>query len=183
MSRNSYRLINPSIEGNFNSVIKAKNSFSAGKKIYKELSKYFTNHVEDFGITIQNIETAELSHFLINEERKGAKNINYDIINTENNFPEELENTLVKKINDSESIKGGKKNRNDSDSSESSTSSSNSYNYMPNIPITRFSYFYLPYYKLFNNTNILVTNRFLLPTFSWPITPLVEVRMDLYKLF
>ena len=45
---NSYVLVNPHIEGNFKSKIKAKNSNEAANIFYKNLSEHFNNFVPKF---------------------------------------------------------------------------------------------------------------------------------------
>ena len=50
---NTYKLVNPHIEGSVNTTVKAKNSSAASKKIYKEISKHFNSSVPNFFFTIQ----------------------------------------------------------------------------------------------------------------------------------
>ena len=42
---NSYRLINPHIEGDMKTKVKAKNSVEAAKIIYTNLSEHFNNNL------------------------------------------------------------------------------------------------------------------------------------------
>mgnify|MGYP001193881861 CR=1 FL=1 len=50
---NSYRLINPHIEGDMKTKVKAKNSVEAAKIIYINLSEHFNNNLPKFNFTIQ----------------------------------------------------------------------------------------------------------------------------------
>lgn len=50
---NTYKLVNPYLEGTINTSVKAKNSHAASKKIYKELSKHFNSSAPNFFFTIQ----------------------------------------------------------------------------------------------------------------------------------
>jgi translation initiation factor 6 (eIF-6) len=50
---NSYVLVNPHIEGNFKSKIKARNSNEAANIFYKNLSEHFNNFVPKFNFSIQ----------------------------------------------------------------------------------------------------------------------------------
>ena len=185
--KNTYRLINPYIEGSLNTIVHAKNAFSAGKKIYNQLSDYFTNHVENFNMTIMNVETKDLTHYNIKEKRAGGS-IDFFVDMLANNLPKKTESELINHIVKIEKQSGGKKHRHykDDDSSDTSdTSDSDSYlspyNYYNVLPITKFVYFHLPYYKLVNVSPIDY-NRLFLPIFSLPLSPTVEIKFDLYTI-
>lgn len=125
MSRkNAYRLLNPYIEGSIDTVVRAKNSFNAGKKLYNTISNFFTNHVEDFYMTVQNVETKELSHFRINENRTNNGTVDYDLVKLEEKFSPELEKKLVNNVDQIVKQSGGKHRYNDDDDESSSDSSS-----------------------------------------------------------
>uniref|UniRef100_A0A6C0CBJ4 Uncharacterized protein n=1 Tax=viral metagenome TaxID=1070528 RepID=A0A6C0CBJ4_9ZZZZ len=189
--KNSYRLINPYVEGSIDTIVSAKNARSAGKHLYNAVSKYFTNHVEDFNFAIQNIKSKDITHFKINEKRDGTNTntVDYNMIQ----LPDEvlsakLNEKLMDKVDELEKQTGGKGHFDD-DSSISDSSSSDDYlRRRDNIyvhPITRFTYFNLPY--LYNTTTKFIGlnandyKSLFMPVFSWPISPVVEIRMDLYK--
>ncbi len=67
---NTYVLVNPHIEGNFKSKIKAKNSQEAANIFYKNLSEHFNNFVPKFHFTIQKGSSGDgkLSHFEVKEQ-------------------------------------------------------------------------------------------------------------------
>lgn len=186
-NKQTYRLINPLIEGTVSPVVKASNSFNGGKKMYNRISDFFTNKVDNFYMTIQNVVTGDLTHFKINE-RKGENGIvDFNLTKIEGNFDPELENKLVSNVDKilKQDQTGGRhhKHRYDDDSSSSSSDSSssdNDYRGYPVQPINRFIYFYLPYYKLIG-LNPLDARRIFLPMFGLPINPSLEIRFDLYK--
>lgn len=187
-TKNTYRLLNPYIEGSINTVINADNSFSAGKKIYKTISNFFTNHVDDFYMTLQNLETKNLTHFKIGEKKGENGFVDYYIIKLDGNFSKELEKKLINNVEKLMQQNGGsheKKNDDDDDNdspSESSSSSEKKYYQYVMQPISKFIYFTLPYYKLqLIGLTPYDISRIYLPMFSLPINPSLEIRFDLYR--
>lgn len=185
-SKNTYRLINPYINGSLDTVVHASNSFSGGKKIYNAISNYFTNHVNDFNMTIQNVETKDLSHFKIEEERGKNGAVDFNLVKLEQNFSPDLERKLVSTVDKISKQSGGRHDRraDDSDSTDSlSTTESDDFFRYQIQPITQFTYFYLPYYKLnFVGMSPIDISRIYMPMFNLPINPSLEIRFDLYKL-
>lgn len=185
--KNAYRLMNPYIEGSLDTVIRAKNSFSAGKKLYSAISNYFTNHVDNFYMTVQNVETNDLTHFRISEKRDDEGTVDFKIIKLDEKFDSDTNKKIITGIEKMTRQEGGKRHRSlikDNDSSSSSSSSSDSdYFKFPVQPISKFIYFYLPYYKLrVSGLSPIDASRLYLPMFSLPINPSLEIRFDLYKL-
>ncbi len=182
----SYLLLNPFIEGDsVDTLVTSKNPFNAGKKLYKHISDFFTNRVDNFYMTIQNVETKDLTHFLI-KEKEGKQNdeVNFDLIKINDNFPPEFEKKIISTIESANKQYGGKHHKHrDSDSSDSDSSTSSDdddYKYR-NLPINRFVYYYLPYYKLkIVGLSPLDISRLFVPTFGFPINPSIEIRLDLY---
>ncbi|XWV26507.1 hypothetical protein QJ857_gp0562 [Tupanvirus soda lake] len=188
-SKNAYRLINPYIEGSLDTVVRASNSFSAGKKLYNTISDFFTNHVDDFYMTIQNVETKELSHFKIGEKRSDNGMVDFKLIKLDDRFKPDLEKKLVTNIEKLSKQSGGRHHHrrhydddDDDTTSESTTEERDYYYRIPIQPITRFVYFYLPYYKL-NAVGLspLDTTRIFMPMFNLPINPSLEIRFDLFR--
>src|SRR5580704_6704263 len=96
-NKNKYHLINPYIEGSINTIVDAKNAFNAGKKIYGKMSEHFTNHVENFNMSIMNVETNELTHFNIQEKcMNGGNAIDFFVNMLPNNLPKKTEHDLIK---------------------------------------------------------------------------------------
>ena len=179
-TKNAYRLINPYIEGSIDTVVRASNSFNGGKKMYKNISSFFKNKVDNFYMTIQNLENKELSHFAVDERMDKDGVVDYDLIKFDDKMNPEIEKKLVGTIDKISKQDGGKHHH--SSSSSSSSSSEESYYKYHNLPISRFIYFYLPYYKLnMIGMNPLDTARIFLPIFALPVNPSLEIRFDLYR--
>ncbi len=177
-TKNTYRLINPYIEGSMDTIVHAKNPYSAGKKFYNKLSEYFTNHVEDFNMSVMNVETKDLTHYHIQEKRNGDS-VDFFM----NVLPEKLssqtETKLINQVNKIKKQSGGR-HYDDKDDSDSSYSSSSDIDYHNILPITRFTYFHLPYYRLIG-LSPEVCRKIFLPVFSLPLSPTLEIRFDLYN--
>ena len=197
-NKNAYRLINPHIEGSINTVVNSRNAFGAGKKLYNTISTHFTNQVDDFYMTVQNVENSELSHFKIEETRGENGVVDFNLIKLDKNFDDKLEKKLIRNVEElnKQSQSGGRhrhgrshhRSRRDDDSPSSSSSSSsssdyyNKFNYFPIQPISHFTYFYLPYYKLYlSGISPLDSARIFMPMFGLPVNPSLEVRFDLYN--
>ena len=183
---NTYLLVNPHIEGNFNSKIKAKNSNEAANIFYKNLSEHFNNSVPKFHFTIQKGSSGEgkYYHFEVKESRKenevsfkvNEMNLATDADSMES-FKSRLEGFKAKFNQD-----GGKKHKkshkkDSSDSSDSSdwdASSDEFYRrakqYLPtNQPI--YYWWYDPYvYRL---------DSLYIPTFYSYVTPYIELNLKL----
>ena len=191
---NTYILVNPHIEGNFNSKIKAKNSNEASNIFYKNLSEHFNNSVPLFHFTIQKGHSGggKYFHFQVKENRTddevSFKVKKMDIAGDQGSmqsFKTRLDNFKAKFNQD-----GGKKDKSrrksskyskrDKDSSESDdssdwdNSSDNFYrrakSYLPtNQPI--YYWWYDPYVYNLNSLYI--------PTFYSYVTPYIELNLRL----
>jgi hypothetical protein len=145
-------------------------------------------------MTIQNIDTNELTHFMSSEGTVNPKNgyVDYEISGIKGGFSDDFNAKLIKLVTDldKQDQAGGKKHRRDDDDDSSSSSDSDSDDRVsygtpiqpsPFQPITRFVYFHLPYYKLYAvGMNQIDVSRIYLPMFSLPINPTLEIRLDLY---
>lgn len=188
-TKNTYQLINPYIEGSIQTLVDSKKPFRAAKKIYQNVSHYFTNHVDDFYMVLQNVDTQKLSHFKIRESRDENGDVDYKIQMLDSDLPNDIDKKLlksVKKITENQTGSGKHKRFNLNDSSDSDSSDSDSSDslddILPNQAITKFVYFYLPYYKL--NAYALSPldyNRIFVPMFGLPVNPTLEIRLDLYQ--
>jgi hypothetical protein len=191
---NTYILVNPHIEGNFKSKIKAKNSNEASNIFYKNLSEHFNNSVPQFHFTIQKGSSGDGSytHFQVKESRTENEvsfkvkqmNIAGDQESMQS-FKSRLEKFKAKFNQDGgkkdkshrKSSKHSKKGKDSSDSSDSSDwdeSSDNFYrrakSYLPvNQPI--YYWWYDPYvYRL---------DSLYIPTFYSYVTPYIELNLKL----
>jgi len=68
MSRNTYQLINPVIEGTFNDVVESKSPINAAEKIWGRLTKHVSGHVPKFMFSMRNVENNSLAHFQVKEK-------------------------------------------------------------------------------------------------------------------
>lgn len=191
---NTYMLVNPHIEGNFNSKIKAKNSNEASNIFYKNLSEHFNNSVPLFHFTIQKGHSGggKYFHFQVKENRTDDE-VSFKVKKMDiagdpesmQSFKSRLDNFKAKFNQD-----GGKKDKSrrksskyskrDKDSSESDdssdwdNSSDNFYrrakSYLPtNQPI--YYWWYDPYVYNLNSLYI--------PTFYSYVTPYIELNLRL----
>ncbi len=182
---NTYLLVNPHIEGNFNSKIKAKNSNEAANIFYKNLSEHFNNSVPKFHFTIQKGSSGDgkYYHFEVKESRTDNEvsfKVNSMKLSGEgesmDSFKSRLENFKAKFNQD-----GGKKHKksskhdsDDSDSSDWDASSDDFYrrakSYLPvNQPI--YYWWYDPY--VYNLNSIYI------PTFYSYVTPYIELNLKI----
>lgn len=75
--KNTYKLINPYIQGDFKSSLKANNSINAARHFYKKLSEHFNNNVPVFYLSIQK-GSDKYYHFKI-KENKNKEEISYSV--------------------------------------------------------------------------------------------------------
>lgn len=187
-SKNRYILVNPYIEGSFNKMVQASNSFRGGKKIYKNVSKFFTNSLKELHMSIQNVQTKELSHFKINEVHLQTGGIQFNVEKLiESDFIgdiKEFDNDLTKQLDllEKDALERKELTQTGGNNSESSTDSSSESEAeskpIPIImPITRYTYFPFPPTRI---RNICGFNCLYTPSFRMPIAPSVEVKLDLY---
>ena len=115
----TYRLVNPHITGTMDPTVKSRSSFSAGKKLYNNLSKHFTNRVDKFYMSIQNTSNDKLSHFMVEEKpvRGGGENsgsgsglhaVDYEFIELTKNFPPATEAALIAEAKELDDQAGGR---------------------------------------------------------------------------
>lgn len=182
---NTYLLVNPHIEGDFKTKIKARNSVEAGHIFYKNLSEHFNNSVPKFYFSIQkgSSSNGKYYNFEVKESRK-ENDVSYKVKQLQNeinqeamqNFKNRLE-TFKAKFNQD----GGKKSKkhrkshddDSSDSSEWDDSSEEFYKrartYAPTSNYPIYYYWYDPY--IYNLNSIYI------PTFYSYITPYIELSL------
>lgn len=181
---NTYVLVNPHIEGQFKSKIKAKNSNEAANMFYKNLSEHFNNSVPKFHFTIQKGSSGDgkYYHFEVKENREENEvsfNIKPYTIQGEHESIQRFETKLANfksKFGQDGGKKKGKKSKKDDDSDDSSDfdiSEDNIYrrakSYIPTQPI--YYWWYDPYvYRL---------DSLYIPTFYSYVTPYIELSLKL----
>lgn len=188
-AKNTYRLINPYIEGSIKTVMKASNSFSAAKKMYKTLSEFFTNPVDTMFMVVQNLENNALTTVKVSEIRDNGSNngIEYKMVKIDDGLPKEVTAKLLTSFDELSKQTGGKHHKYKFDDSSSSSSDFSSLSdsdsddtYIP--PISRYVYYYLPYQQIkAYGITTLDSMRLYTPTFSLPVNPSIEIRLDLIK--
>lgn len=147
----TYQLINPSIEGTFETVVDAKQPLKAAEKIWINFTEHVADHVPNFMFTLKNISGGAYFHYKVNENKEKGTYVITQIQNMDNE--EEKIEAFLKNVDaynvklqarardDKGKQKGGAKKphrkRYDDDSSSSSS------DYVPLIktsPITAFHY-------------------------------------------
>lgn len=176
---NTYVLVNPHIEGKFQSKIKAKNSLEAAHILYKNLSEHFNNSVPKFHFSVQKGSSGDgkLYHFQVKEDRN-ENEVNFKIEPMEirdeesvTRFQSKLETFKAKFGQD-----GGKKKSKDKDDSDSDWDDSSDDFYRrarSYVPATQPIYYwwYDPYVYRLDSVYI--------PTFYSYVVPYIELSLKL----
>jgi hypothetical protein len=185
---NTYKLVNPYIQGDFTTSLKAQNSVMAAKNFYKSLSEHFNNSIPKFYFTIQKggSGSGKYYHFVV-KEKKGKKdevtfNVEqYNVESTEselsafksklNAFQNKFEQAGGKKKG---SKKGAKKSKKVVDDSDSDLDSSEDFyrraqTYQPVVTPPLYYWWYDPaVYKL---------SSVFIPTFYSYVTPYIQLSL------
>lgn len=104
---NTYKLVNPQINGSFKTEYRSNNFLDAGKKLWDRLSRNFTNNAPRFAFTIQNVKDGKYHNLLI-EESIHKNGVKYNITELKGVNNKKLESHL-KKFNKIQS--GGKRKK------------------------------------------------------------------------
>jgi hypothetical protein len=172
---NNYVLVNPHIQGDFNTTAKKKNSVEAARYFYKNLSEHFNNAVPKFYFTIQKGGSGKgkYYHFKVKETRKND-NVTFSI------EPYQIQggDDISKFTNKLTSFKnkfaqnGGKKSKKSKkDSSESDSESSDDYKRINSyVPVIN-----QPIYYWWYDPSIYRLDTYYIPTFYSYITPVIEI--------
>lgn len=180
MTDNNFFLVNPRTVGDKHFSSSNTDPNAAAKDIYSALSKYFTNKVDTFFMSVYDTKNKKLRHFIVKEDTLDNGNIGYNVNALDGSFKPEVEEKLV---SISEHTGGRHHSSSSSDSSDSSDSESTTYMLSKYTqPISKFIYYYLPYYKLLDVTIERPYNIFV-PTFNFPVNPTVEFKFDIFRTF
>ena len=184
---NTYKLVNPYVQGDMPTQIKAKNSIVAARTFYKNLSEHFNNNVPKFYFSIQKggSGTGKYYHFVVKEvKEKDEVKFNvepYTLSNDQENIKNfESKLKIFKSKYDQAggkkkgSKKGSKKTKKLDDSDSDLDSSEDFYRraqtYRPVVTPPLYYWWYDPsIYKL---------NSVFIPTFYSYVTPYLEIRMS-----
>jgi hypothetical protein len=188
---NSYTLVNPNIQGEFESKLKSKNSINAAKMFYKNLSEHFNNNIPAFYFTIQKGGSTEgkYYHFNVKEVRNSKNEISFNVqpytISNETSNIESFKNKLStfkskfeqaggKKLTKKSKSKKTRKPKNDSDSDTDLDSSDDFYRraqtYKPVVTPPLYYWWYDPY--VYNLSSVYI------PTFYSYVTPYLEIKLN-----
>ena len=172
---NTYRLVNPYVQGEVKTNIKAKNSITAAKKLYRSISEHFNNSVPKFYFTIQKGSSGKgkYYHFEVKEKRSGEE-VSYSIqpysIRSEKTTLKKFESKLnlaKKNIGGKKKRKSKKKDDSDSSDTDSSDYYKRSQQYVPTYDLPIWYWWYDPYVYRLDYVNV--------PTFYSYVTPYIEI--------
>lgn len=172
---NSYRLINPHIEGDMKTKVKAKNSVEAAKIIYTNLSEHFNNNLPKFNFTIQKGSSGKGKYYSFQtKEIRNGEDVKFSIKPISIKNEKKSYQSMLKSINKfKEDInkRGGEITKDELDEvmDDSSDYYRRAATYVPviNHPINYF--FYDP--SLYKLKSLFV------PTFYSYITPFISIKM------
>lgn len=183
MSKTTYLLINPYIEGSFKTSYKSSSAHKAAKKFYEEFTDVVSNSLTNYGFSLYNTDTKMIHNFHLTEDHNPKNHkVKYNIEEVE-----KLESNkgtgkkLYQKYLDyKDSMKGG--NYDDSSSSDSDSDSLDD-DYV-NMPIKKYYYSYLPYptvnlYGLTPSDVLQLMKRYYTPSFIFEFSPTIVATFDL----
>lgn len=174
---NKYHLVNPHIDGDFESTANAKNSNEAANKLYSRLSEHFNNSVPVFYFTIQKGSSGEgkYYHFQVKENRHNNE-VNFSIkpytVDDESaiqQFESKLENYKNKQAGGKKSRKAKKASKRHEDSDDFDSSSSSDYYVRPSTSLSQ------PIYYWWYDPYVYKIDSVYIPTFYSYVTPLIEL--------
>lgn len=186
---NTYCLVNPHIEGEFDTKIKSDNSMKAAKTFYKNLSQHFNNNIPKFYFSIQKggSGTGKYYHFVVKEMKEDDEvkfNIEPYVIPQDSQSIKTFETKLSSfksKFNQSggkktskKTSKKGKATKKLDDSSDSDLDSSENFyrqaqTYKPQVVPPLYYWWYDPgVYKL---------DSVFIPTFYSYVTPYLQITL------
>jgi len=154
-----YNLVNPLIEGNIKTSIKASNELEGAGKIYEEiLAPMFITSVKEFKFSFEG--GGKMYHYNVTESVNGD-NAKFKIEKFNGVVNDKKFKTKLNEIMEQSGGKSKHKHKKDDDSSSSSSSDESSY---------RFSrYCYSPYiYSPYINTGYSYTLPYISPTYFYP---------------
>jgi hypothetical protein len=173
---NTYKLINPHIEGDLITNIKAKNSVTAAKILYTNLSEHFNNNLPKFNFTIQKGSSGKgkFYSFQTNELRNGD-DVNFSIkpitvTNQKKTYAKMMKG--ISEFKNSLNKKGGEITKKDIDEilDDSSEYYRRAAKYVPviNHPIN----------FLFYDPHVYKLDTLFVPTFYSYITPFISIKIN-----
>lgn len=192
---NTYRLVNPYIEGDLKNQVKSDNSVNAAKVIYKNLSQHFNNSIPKFYFTIQKGSSGKgkYYHFVVKEKRSGDEvkfNLEpYVLSESEesmNNFERNL-NEFKTKFSQAGGVKKSRKSSKkskkinkkkiDDDSSDSITDLDSSEEFYRQAQTYR-PVVAPPLYYMWYDPQVYKLDSVFIPTFYSYVYPFIELKLN-----
>jgi hypothetical protein len=172
-----YKLINPSIEGEFNNSFSGKSHLDAALGTWNSISKYITNNVPQFAFTLENKKNGQLHHFLVKESLVGGKSAKFDISELDIKLKKNEESEFKKRIHKfkTSEMRGGKKKRHTDDDDDDSSSSSSTSDIFSALKLYKSRNPVYPITYWWYDPIIYGLDSVYIPTFVAPITPYIEV--------
>lgn len=174
----SYTLVNPYIKGDFNCEFSGSSAIDAASECWSTLSEHFTNNLPKFAFTLQ--KGGKLYHFNVKEDVDESGLVNFNIKELKN-VSSNCESNFKNNLKSAKSQSGGKKKKkkDDDDDSDSDSDEEKLYNRLRYERIKDSSnlIYYWWYYP-----NMYAYDVYYVPTFTYPLTPYIEVStIDIYK--
>lgn len=183
---NLYRLVNPNVQGDMKTSIKSKNSATAARALYKNLSEHFSNNIPKFHFTIQKGGSGQgkYYHFVVKEKKTNNDEVSFNIepytIDNESQLVGEFE-TKLKSFTTKFQKAGGKAKKSSRKSRKAKDSSSDSddiFSSSEEIYVNAQSYRPIvgsPLYYWWYDSKLYNLKSFYLPTFYPYVLPYIKI--------
>ena len=173
-----FKIVNPHIEGTFNTEINASSSHDAAEQFWVQLSKHITNDTPRFAFTLQSGE-GDFNHYMV-REKKNADEVSY-VIDSLAIKNEKALNEFKNKLKTFETMEGGKHHHKKSKKSKKSKK----YDDSSSSDFEEDDYFERYYRNAFKPTQVVSywwytpyiygLKDIFIPTFKLPLLPYVNI--------
>lgn len=174
----NFKLVNPYIQGEFNTNFKASSAEDAATDAWKNLSEYFVPHVRRFGFTMMGPKQ-KLHHFVVGEKMEDGV-ADFSITKVEPKLSADEKKHFLSKVKGLKSGKsqaGGARNE-DKDLKEFLelvTDLDDQDDIMPLILDNKIDWLYQPIQYVWYDPYVYHVDWVSFPTFVQPLTPIVEI--------
>jgi len=115
----NYQLVNPYIEGKFNTVFSGNTPQDAAIKAWDSVSQYITNNVPKFAFTMERLNDKKLYHYVVKENvKKNTRLVDYSISELNLSLTDTQIQTFRKQSDKMRHGKSANKDANDDDNQE-----------------------------------------------------------------
>jgi hypothetical protein len=120
----NYQLVNPYIEGNFETSYSGKKPIDAAEKLWGKLSSYMTGNIPRFAFSMERASDGKLYHFTVKESVKG-ETVDFSLTEEKVKLKKKLLDGFKSKLTQlkNKSQQGGKKKKKRKKDSSSSSDS------------------------------------------------------------